>query len=339
MAERGAVLVVDDDRQVGGHVAAVLRTHGYRCEVTHSLDEARALLRSNGIDVCLCDLHVGDESGLGLAAKIRESDPDVVVAMMGSSHDTSLAEQAVKAGAYDYLDKPFRNTELLITVANAFHRHQLEREATELRRELEATVAERTLELALSRQETIHRLARAIEFRDAHTGLHVERMATYCRMIALRLGLPPERCSLIRTASLLHDIGKLGVPDKILVKPGPLTVEERSEVEKHTTYGHRILRGSTSELVQLAAVIAVSHHERFDGAGYPWGLSGEEIPIEGRIAAVCDVFDALTTSRPYRARAFTHEEAVGLIRGERGKAFDPVVADTFLDALDEVTRI
>lgn len=338
MAERGAVLVVDQDDMVDEGVAIVLRSHGYRCEVTRRLEEARrALLEPEGIDVCLCDVHIGNErSGLELAAEIREFDPNLVVVMMGGSHEATLAEEAIQVGAYDYLVKPFRNTELLIAVANAFHRRHLEQETAHLRRELESTVAERTLELALSRQETIHRLARAIEFRDAHTGLHVERMAAYCRMVALRLGLPPDRCSLIRTASLLHDIGKLGIPDRILVKPGPLSSEERSEVEKHTTFGHRILRGSTSELIQLAAVIAVSHHERYDGKGYPWGLSGDEIPIEGRIAAVCDVFDALTTARPYRPRAFTQEEAVYLLREERGKAFDPEVAGTFLDALAEV---
>jgi putative two-component system response regulator len=340
MSERGSVLVVDDDAGIGEFVGLVLRMHGYRCEVTKSLDQARALLAEDGIDVCLCDLHLGrGDSGLDLAADVRAREPHVALVMMSGSDDTNLAEQALRVGAYDYLVKPFRNSELLITVANAFHRRQLEQEAGDLRRQLEATVTKRTIELAHSREETIHRLARAVEFRDAHTGLHVERMAAFCRLIALRLGLPPNRCSLIRTASLLHDIGKLGIPDRILVKPGPLTDDERAEIQEHTTLGHRILRGSTSELIRLAAEIALSHHERFDGTGYPRGLIGEEIPLEGRIAAVCDVFDALTTSRPYRPRAFTQEEALELLRSERGKAFDPQVVDAFLGALGEVDRI
>ncbi len=298
------------------------------------------LLRSDGIDVCLCDVDLGTEgSGLDLAAELRGLGQSVAVVMMSGYDDTSLAEEALRTGAYHYLVKPFRNSELVIAVANAFHRRGLEQESAALRRELEATVAKRTLELALSREETIHRLARAVEFRDFHTGLHVERMAAFCRMIALRLGLPPDRCSLIRTASLLHDVGKLGIPDRILVKPGPLSEGERAEIEEHTTLGHRILRGSTSELIQLAAEIALSHHERFDGTGYPQGLSGEEIPLEGRIAAVCDVFDALTSSRPYRPRAFTQDEAVELLRYERGKAFDPEILDAFLGALDDVDRI
>jgi putative two-component system response regulator len=340
MAERGTVLVVDDDRQVCDLVSIVLRRHGYHCEVTQTLSEARVLLRANGIHVCICDLDLGTEgSGLELAAEVQALGSRVALVMMSGYDDTTLAEEALRIGAYDYLVKPFRNSELVITVANAFHRRQLEHEASVLRSELEATVAKRTLELALSREETIHRLARAVEFRDAHTGLHVERMAAFCRMIALQLGLPPDRCSLIRTASLLHDIGKLGIPDRILVKPGPLTDDERTEIQEHTTLGHRILRGSTSELIQLAAEIALSHHERFDGDGYPQGLRGDDIPLEGRIAAVCDVFDALTTSRPYRSDAFTQDEAVDLLRSERGRAFDPEVVDAFLGALDEVKRI
>ena len=337
-AGRGSVLVVEDDPDLGPLAALVLGAEGYDCLVAQAFGHARSIVQSARIDLCLCDLHLGpDGSGLELARAIEGSETALVI--MSGSDDTSLAEQALRLGAYDYLLKPFRNTELLITVSNAFHRRRLERESRALRRELELTVARRTLELAHSREETIQRLARAVEFRDSHTGLHVERMAALCRMIALRLGLPPERCSLIRTASLLHDIGKLGLPDRILVKPGPLTVEERREMEEHTTVGHRILGDSASELIRLAARIALTHHERYDGAGYPRRLAGEEIPLEGRIAAVCDVFDALTSSRPYRPRPMTHAEAVELVGAERGQAFDPDVVDAFLSALDEVESI
>jgi putative two-component system response regulator len=336
--DRGRVLVVEDDPDLAHLASFVLRDEGYDCVVARTFGEARAVVESSEIDVCLCDLHLGpDGSGLELARAIEGSGTALVI--MSGSDDTTLAEQALRIGAYDYLLKPFRRTELLITVASAFHRRRLERESGALRRKLEQTVAARTLELAHSREETIHRLARAVEFRDSHTGLHVERMAAFCRMIALRLGLPPERCSLIRTASLLHDIGKLGLPDRILVKPGPLTTEERSEMEEHTTVGHRILGDSASELIRLAARIALTHHERYDGGGYPRRLSGEDIPLEGRIAAVCDVFDALTSSRPYRPSPFTHDEAVEVIRADRGKAFDPEVVEAFLGALDEVERI
>jgi putative two-component system response regulator len=337
--QRGSVLVVDDDPQFRELIAGILERGGYRAEVTGNLTEAQRRLSADDIELCLCDLHLGGTSGLELAAQLAAAGPRVAVVMVSGSDDPSLAEEALRLGAYDYLLKPFRHTELLITVANAFHRLRLEQESARLRGELEQTVAQRTVELALSREETIHRLARAVEFRDSHTGLHVERMAAYCRMIALQLGLPPDRCSLIRTASLLHDIGKLGIPDRILVKPGPLTEDERAEIQEHTTLGHRILRGSASGLIRLAAEIALNHHERYDGAGYPRGLSRDEIPLEGRIAAVCDVFDALTTPRPYRPRPYTQPEAAAILRDERGKAFDPEVVDAFLGALDEVERI
>lgn len=330
--------MVEDDADYGQLLAFLLRTAGYSCVVTQRLADAESVLGSGGMDVCLCDLNLGpDGSGLELARSIEGSATALVI--MSGSDDTNVAEEALRLGAYDYLVKPFRNSELLITVASAFHRRRLEEESRALRDALEQTVAERTVELALSREETIHRLARAVEFRDAHTGLHVERMAALCRMIALRLGLPSERSTLIRTASQLHDVGKLGIPDRILTKPGPLSPDERLEIEEHTTLGHRILDGSTSEVIQLAATIALSHHERWDGEGYPRRLAGEAIPLEGRIAAVCDVFDALTSSRPYRTEPYARAEAVEMIGAERSRAFDPQVVDAFLGALDQVVWI
>jgi putative two-component system response regulator len=176
-------------------------------------------------------------------------------------------------------------------------------------------------------------------FRDAPTRRHVERMSTYCRMLAANLGVPADRAALIRTASLLHDVGKLGIPKQLLSKPDSLTGEEWREMKSHTTLGHELLAGAGSELVRLAATIALTHHERFDGTGYPHGLKSDEIPLEGRIAAVCDVFDALTSARPYRLRAFTLEEAMGVMRSERGKAFDPQILDTFVGSFDEVKQI
>jgi putative two-component system response regulator len=337
--QRGTVLVVDDNPDIGELVALVLRPEGYRCDVTENLAEARRRLAAGDVDVCLCDLNLGPESGLDLAVDLRNGDAPIPLVLMSGSDDTHIAGYALDIGAADYLLKPFRNSELLVTVANAFQRRRLEQEAAELRGVLEAMVARRTLELALSREETIHRLARAVEFREAGTGPHVERMAEFCRLIALRLGIAPDRSSLIRTASQLHDIGKLGIPDRILGKPGPLTAEERSEIQEHTTLGHRILRDSTSDVVQLAAEIALTHHERFDGGGYPRGLAGDDIPLEGRIAAVSDVFDAVTSSRPYRPEPFTQDEAIELLRSDRGTAFDPEIVDAFLDAPEEIERI
>ena len=340
MAKRGVqpvtgqttVLVVDDDRGICELTSVLLRGQGYECEVATTPGDARAALRRKPISLCLCDLYLGSGFGFELAQEIAELAPDVALVMMSGSDDVAVVEQALVLGAYDYLLKPFRESELAIAVKNALHRRRLEQESRELRRRLEDAVA-------LSREETIHRLARAVEFRDAPTGRHVERMSAYCRLLARRLGIAGPRAALIQTASLLHDIGKLGIPDRLVAKPGKLSADEWREMQAHTTLGYKLLAGSSSELVELAASIALTHHERVDGGGYPRGLRDGEIPLEGRIAAVCDVFDALTSSRPYRARAFSFDEAVEIMRAERGRAFDAEILDTFLDSLDEVKRI
>ncbi len=190
-------------------------------------------------------------------------------------------------------------------------------------------------ELEVSREEMIRRLAWAIEFRDTETGRHTERMGRYCFALARRLGLDEERCELIRVASGLHDIGKIAVPDSILLKSDELNDEERRLTERHTVIGHTILAGSASPLLELAATIALTHHERFDGTGYPNGLKGEEIPLEGRIAAVADVFDALTSNRPYRP-AHSEQEAIAVMQAGRGTQFDPLLLDLFFESAETI---
>ncbi len=192
--------------------------------------------------------------------------------------------------------------------------------------------------LRRSREETIRRLSRAAEFRDDETGMHIERVSQFCELIGTRLGLDPKRCEQLRIASPMHDVGKIGIPDAVLLKPGPLDDEERAEMERHSEIGYRILAGSGAELLDLAATIALTHHERFDGDGYPRGLEGEEIPLEGRIAAVADVFDALTNDRVYRP-AYSYAQAVAIMEGERGAHFDPRVLDVFLEAGPEISAI
>jgi putative two-component system response regulator len=337
--ESATVVVVDDDRGLCELVAVWLRAQGLTCLIATTAAEGREALRDPRVSLCLCDLDLGPQSGLELAEEVGELAPEVALVMMSGSDDVTAVEQSLRLGAYDYLLKPFRESELAIAVRNAFHRRRYELESRDLHRRLQEAVESRTLELALSREETIQRLARAIDFRDSTTGQHVERMSEFCRMLARRVGIAAHRAALIRTASLLHDIGKLGIPDRILSKPGSLESGEWEEMKSHTTLGHQLLSGSTSELVELAATIALTHHERVDGTGYPNGLSGEEIPMEGRIAAVCDVFDALTTSRPYRERPYTFDEAAAVMRAERSGAFDAPILDIFLSSLDEVKRI
>jgi putative two-component system response regulator len=197
------------------------------------------------------------------------------------------------------------------------------------------TVEER---LRHSYRETIQRLARAVEFRDNDTGDHVERMSGLCLMIAQGLGLDEDHCDRLREASVMHDAGKIAIPDSILLKPGPLTTEERRQMETHTTIGHDLLAGSTSPLLDLAAIIALTHHERYDGTGYPQGLAGPDIPVEGRIVAVADVYDALTSDRVYRP-AMPVSEALAILEAGRGTHFDPLVLDAFLAGLPGIVAL
>ncbi|TMK27148.1 MAG: HD domain-containing protein [Actinobacteria bacterium] len=189
-------------------------------------------------------------------------------------------------------------------------------------------------ELEIAQAETVRRLSMAVEFRDEDTGAHIERIGRFSTLLAERIGMDPEFCERLKHAAPLHDVGKVAIPDAILLKPGPLTPQERAIVETHAEEGHRLVRGSSSSILDLAATIALSHQEKWDGTGYPRGLKGEEIPIEGRIVAVADVFDALTSDRVYR-KAFSVEDAIQMMREQRGRHFDPVLLDAFLEVLGE----
>jgi putative two-component system response regulator len=266
--------------------------------------------------------------------------------------DRRYAEAALEHGAYGYVLKPFKPNELVINVVNALRRRTLEIESRNHREELEQTVLERTsslrdtisqletseAEMRRLREETIRRLSSAAESRDQETGQHIVRMSLYCALLARLAGIDADRAELLRIASPMHDVGKIGIPDRILLKPGRLSEEERIVMQAHTEVGHRILAGSNEELLDLAALLALTHHERIDGAGYPHGLAGEEIPIEGRIAAVADVFDALTSDRVYRP-AFRPEEAREMMLEGRGTQFDARLLDLFLDSWQDVLAI
>jgi len=201
---------------------------------------------------------------------------------------------------------------------------EIENRSSELKRALS--------ELEIAQAETVQRLSMAVEFRDEDTGAHIERIGRFSTLLAEHIGMDPEFCERLRHAAPLHDVGKVAIPDAILLKPGPLTPEERAIVETHAEEGHRLVRGSSSTILDMAATIALSHQEKWDGTGYPRGLAGESIPIEGRIVAVADVFDALTSDRVYR-KAFPVEEAVQMMREQRGRHFDPVLFDAFMEVL------
>ncbi|HET7481851.1 MAG TPA: HD domain-containing phosphohydrolase [Actinomycetota bacterium] len=348
----GSILVVDDEPSVLRSLARLLSHHGYSCATATSAAEARGLLHGEAFDLILSDVNMPGENGLELLEGISQTYADIATVMVTAMDDRKLAESALQMGAYGYVIKPFEANEILIAVSNALRRRTLEIENRRHRDKLEQMVQERTRELwtavrelektellvRQSREETVQRLSMAAEFRDLETHNHVQRMSRYCELIARALGRDPEYCDLIRIASAMHDVGKIGVPDAILLKPGPLSDDEFDQVKAHTVMGERMLDGSESEMLRLATTIAVTHHERWDGSGYPHGLAGEEIPLEGRIAAIADVFDALTSHRVYR-KAFKLGEAIDMMTGARGTHFDPELLDLFFEHIDEVLLI
>jgi putative two-component system response regulator len=293
-------------------------------------------------DLLLADVKLPGESGLQFVRHVLGEFPRTAAVMVTGADDPALASAAIEIGTYGYIMKPFTANEILIGVKNALSRRRLEIENDAQRETLEQIVRARTAalersakRLKLSREETVRRLSRAVEYRDEETGGHTERMSAYCAMLAGKLGLDVES---IRIASPMHDVGKVALPDHILLRPGALTAEERQEMERHTWIGHQILSGSGSALLELGATIALTHHEKWDGTGYPRRLAGNGIPLEGQVAAVADVFDALTSHRPYR-RAFPIGQAVEIMRGERDRHFDPRLVDLFLENVNEVTAL
>jgi putative two-component system response regulator len=336
------VLVVDDDPQIRRMLALLMSREGFECDVAATAEEARAALRRAAPQLVLLDVDLPGESGLSLARELAASRSAPPVIMVSGHDDAEVADIALEAGAYGFITKPFKRNEISIAISDARRRHRRTAEEHTVRARLEDRVVERTAvahdaleQLRVAQEETVSRLSRAIEYRDPETGAHIERMSHYCALLAPRFDLDPDA---MRVASRLHDVGKIAIPDAILLKAGPLNPEERAEMERHAAIGQRLLRGSRSVLLDLAATIAWTHHERFDGSGYPRGLKGDEIPIEGRVAGVADVFDALISHRVYRT-AHSFDEAIAMVSDGRGTHFDPAIVDAFLEELDAVRVI
>lgn len=346
------LLIVDDDEALRRWEERVVTDQGYSCDGACDASAVRDRLQQSSYRLALLDVNMPGESGMDLLAHIRREHPEVAVLMVTGEDDTTLAMKAIELGAYGYLVKPVGSGELLINVANALHRWRADAANRRLVESLQATVKERSnnledalqdLELSqtqvwVSQAETIFRLARMVEFRDEETGHHLHRMSSYCEILARKTGLSAERCELVRLASQLYDVGKVAVPDSILLKRGKLTPEEFEVIKTHPETGFQMLAGSAAEVVQLGSLIARTHHERFDGSGYPRGLAGEDIPLEGRIAAVADVFDALTSDRVYRS-ALPVKSAIKMMQEERGRHFDPQLLDAFFAEQSEIDAI
>ena len=342
-AATSRVLCIDDEQQMVRLLSRLLESWGYEYDTADTVATARARLAERAYALVLCDVNLPDGSGIEMLRELAGDQPRIATVMVTGRDDPALAQTAFELGAYGYVIKPFDANELRINVVNAIRRRALELESLAYRELLEMTVRQRTTalrqavaqlegaqaRLQLTTDEMVRRLSLALESRDVDTSVHTERVSRCALLIARELGFDDAQCEMIRVASPLHDVGKIAVPDSILLKRGMLTISERAVMQDHTVAGHRILSGSESELLELAATIALTHHEHFDGSGYPQGLVGSAIPIEGRIVAVADVFDALTSERPYH-QSMSDEEAVEILSAGRGTQFDPEVVDCFV---------
>jgi putative two-component system response regulator len=328
------ILIVDDEAANIVLLERLLGRVGYRSvHSTSDSREVRALCEALSPDLVLLDLRMPHLDGFEV---LKQLEPFTgreqflpVVALTGDPSEAAK-DRALNAGAMDFLAKPFSMTEVLLRVRNLLRARRMHLELRSRNNELQAEVVEKTRELNAAQQEILERLAQAVEFRDEKTGQHTHRVGDYAGRLAAALSLSEDQVELIRRAAPLHDVGKVGLPDAILLKPGPLTAEEFEIVKTHTVIGARLLSGSRSPLLQCAEVIALGHHERWDGSGYPHGLSGESIPLPARIVAVVDFFDALTHDRPYRS-AWTDAEVLRSIEERSGTHFDPRVAAEFLN--------
>ena len=357
------IMIVDDEDLVLRVVRRFLSADGYTSFVT--LTDPRHALESisrEQPDVVLLDIMMPHVTGLDLL-KVRQktvSLQHIPFIILSANSENQTKREALKLGATDFLSKPVDPSDLTVRVQNALtvkrhHDHLINHAA-----ELEKQVRIRTEQIEKSREQIIHCLARAAEYRDNETGEHVIRVGKYCSVIALQLGFAPSYCREIELAAQLHDVGKIGIPDSVLLNPGklsheefdimkthcglgtqimePLADSEGQRVRRHADMGGFIMDGVDSPMLELAAIIARTHHEKWDGTGYPNQIKGENIPIEGRICCVADVYDALCSERPYKPK-FPIKKCLEIMLSERGTRFDPIVLDAFFDKIAEIEEI
>jgi putative two-component system response regulator len=338
---KAKILIVDDEPANVALLEDILEEQGYTYFRSTS-DSRKAITMYEEIrpDLVLLDLNMPHLDGFQVMEQLRELEQDsyAPILVLTAQSDRSTRIKSLEAGARDFLGKPFDLIEVKQRIANMLEIRLFHNQTRDQNRLLELKVKERTYELEETRREAILRLGRAAEYRDNETGMHVIRMSRLSALLAKEIGLSEQECQLILQASPMHDVGKIGIPDDILLKPGKLDDKEWKTMKMHPEIGAKILSGSRSELMQMAEAIALSHQERWDGSGYPQGLKGEEIPLAGRIVAVADVFDALTSKRYYKD-AFSVEESMKIIEDSSGKDFEPRLVEAFKNALPKMIKI
>lgn len=347
------ILVADDDEMTCTLHAAFIRGFGY--EVEMAVDGVEALAKiGHGVDLLLTDVHMPNMDGFEVARRIREdySSQELPIVMATSLEAREDRLRAYEVGVNDFINKPVDHTELKLRLKWLLELKSAQDHLRRSKHILEETVAVRTRELREALEEvtearreiqgahldTIRRLTLAAEYKDHDTAGHIERIGRYAQVVAMAMRLEPEIVDLLRHAAPMHDVGKLGIPDSIMLKPGPLDEHERAIMNTHPMIGAQILAGSGSAVIQMGERIAMTHHENWNGSGYPRGMSGDDIPMEARICTVVDFYDALTMDRPYR-KAVPADEVVEMIIQNSRSAFDPRVVDVFLETLSDIQAI
>ncbi len=339
--EEAKILIVDDTKPNVVLLEEMLSGFGYKR--IQSVTDSRQAIHMYEVfrpDVLLLDLNMPHVSGFEIMEQLKtiESDSYAPILVLTAQSDTETKRRALEVGAKDFIVKPFDFNETLQRIGNMLEIRLLHKQTKEQNKYLERTVYERTKLLEDTRLEVVERLGRAAEYRDNETGNHVVRMSRFSAILARAAGMHENYCHLILHASPMHDIGKIGIPDNILLKPGKLDEQEWEIMKTHSTIGGEILSGGKSDLLKMAQTIALSHHEKWDGSGYPLSLKGNDIPFEGQIVAICDVFDALSSERPYK-KAWPLEKTLDLIKEQSGKHFNPKIVDYFLKSLDEILKV
>jgi response regulator RpfG family c-di-GMP phosphodiesterase len=335
------VLIVDDN-QVNLDVLSELveSIPGSRASAFSDPAQGLAYCRGADPDLYIVDYMMPGMDGIELVQRVRAlpGRDEVPILMVTAVNDRAVRQKALEVGATDFLNKPVEPQEFRVRIRNMLKLRQAYLRLSSRADHLAAEVAQATAQIRANERDTLYALARAAEYRDPETGAHILRMANFARLIGERLGMSVEEQDLLLQAAPLHDLGKIGTPDQILLKPGPLTDGERVVMQQHTIIGWQILRSHASPILQAGAVIAHSHHEKFDGSGYPLGLSGADIPLHGRIVAAADVLDALTSVRPYKP-AWPAARAREYLHHGRGAHFDPECVDAMLGRWPEVLEI
>lgn len=335
------ILIVDDEAANIRLLDKILRRQGFlNITSTNDSREVENLCKQTRFDAFLLDIRMPHLDGFQLMTQLKTQfyDDYLPVLVLTAQTDMETRLKALEYGAKDFLTKPFDQLEAITRIHNLLEVRLMHNRVREQNQQLEETVKARTLELYQTRHEVIRRLGLAAEYRDNETGNHIIRMSKYAQLLALAHGLSEQEAELILNAAPMHDVGKIGIPDRILLKPGKLDAEEWKIMQTHVAIGADILSGSATQLMETARLIALHHHEKWDGSGYPSGLSGEDISIAGRICALSDVFDALTSERPYKP-AWSLAETLSYIEAQSGKHFDPRLTPLLKQTLPEILAI